>query len=199
MKNRGLTLLEMLVSLVMVSMISALLGQALMHLRRIEELLDGGRLHASVEGVRMEWIRSALESLLPAPISATERFRGTERELTGLSADAPTPPSPGVGSVTFSVVYDAVLDQTSLEMRTGAAEEAPQVRLLRWRGKKGGFRYMDGAGAWRDTWPDPQRKLPALPRAIALDMGEDPPGQLVAVVRAYGTESVPTRAALENL
>ena len=61
----GLTLMEMLVTLVILAMVAGILGQALGQLARIERLLEAGQLRSAVVSLRAEWVRGALAALIP--------------------------------------------------------------------------------------------------------------------------------------
>ena len=50
--TRGLTLLEMLVTLVIVALVAAILGQALGQLARIERLLESGQLRSAAAALQ---------------------------------------------------------------------------------------------------------------------------------------------------
>ena len=199
----GITLLEMLVTLVIVSFVAGLVGQALFQLSRIERLLEGGQLRSMVTSVRAQWLRSAIESLLPGELGSADRLRGSERELQGLSADVPMLPAPGLARLHLRLVFQETAGETQLqsigsETAQGSAQTGPVV-LLSWPGREGRFRYLDAAGEWRDEWPAAQG-LPssALPRAIALETGL--PGMRLLLASTRATEvPLPTRRQFESM
>lgn len=195
---RGLTLLEMLVTLVIVAMVAAILAQALGQLARIERLLEGGQLRSVVVSLRAEWVRSALAGLLPGSTEA-ESLRGGERELRGLSSDVPQLPAPGRAPLHLRLLTDESLTSTRLELQPEPDSGAAPVVLLQWPGREGRFSYLDAEGRWGDRWPPlSSGTAPTLPRAVALDTGREGPGLLVAVPLA-APNPLPTRADLESM
>jgi len=202
-RPRGLTLIEMLVTLVIVSFVAGLVGQALFQLSRVERLLEGGQLNSMTDAVRAQWVRSAIESLLPGEPGSADRLRGSERELQGLSADVPMLPAPGLATLHLRLVYLEArgitqLQQFASQAAVGSADAEPVV-LLSWPGRAGRFRYLDGAGEWRESWPvDLGPAAPALPRAVALETGPDGSGLLIAATRASEVP-LPTRRQMEAM
>lgn len=208
----GFTLLEMLITLVIVAMIAAILGQALGQLSRVERMLEGGQLRSMVISLRAEWVRNALTAILPGSTDA-ERMRGSERELTALSSDVPQFQAAGVASLRLRLVTDDRNQTTRLELQPEDSLASLPVVLLQWPGREGRFRYLDGDGNWQDRWPLPFVSAPlgttisaqalaaaakALPRAIALDTGTQGPGFMVAVPLASKIPE-PTRVQFEAM
>lgn len=209
-RRRGFTLLEMLVTLVIVAMIATILGQALVQLARIERLLEGGQLRSATASLRAEWVRDALAALLPGSTEAT-RMHGSERELSGMSSDVPQMPVLGVAPLRLRLVSGA--GATRLEMLPEGDPAPAAVVLLQWPGAQGRFRYLDAQGQWHDHWPMEFADVPlgtmttadataaaatALPRAIGLETGAEGPGWILAVPLASRVPE-PTRAQLEDL
>jgi prepilin-type N-terminal cleavage/methylation domain-containing protein len=188
-RNSGLTLLEMLVTLVVVGLVAGLLGQALFQLSRIERLLEGGQLDSMADSVRADWVRSSIESLLPGEAGSTERLRGSERELEGLSADVPMTPAPGLAMLHLRLAFDETLGTTQVQLLEPPASPGSDARepvvLLSWPGREGRFRYLDDSGTWHDSWPLPLNPNGVgLPRAILLETGLPAMPALVAPTRA---------------
>lgn len=197
------TLLEMLVTLVVVSLVAGLLGQALFQLSRIERLLEGGQLSSMADAVRADWVRSAIESLLPGEQGSSERLVGSERELEGLSADVPMLPAPGLAKLHLRLAFDAAAQTTQLQLLDTLAVPGQDTRepvvLLSWPGREGRFRYLDDAGQWHADWPLPLASSnSALPRAIALETGLSALPVLVGATRASPVP-VLTRRQVETL
>jgi hypothetical protein len=193
----------MLVTLVVVGLVAGVLSQALFQLSRVERLLEGGQLDSMADMVRASWIRSAIESLLPGNEGSSERLRGSERELQGLSADVPMLPAPGLAPLHLRLVFNETLGVTQVQLldvgvpQGGGAREP--VVLLSWPGREGRFRYLDERGDWHDTWPLPMDPNgAALPRAILLQTGLPAMTTLVSATRASPVPMV-TRQQLETL
>lgn len=176
-------------TLVVASMVAGVLGQALFQLARIERLLEGGQASSLADAVRADWVRSAIESMLPGEVGSSERLVGSDRELEGLSADVPALPAPGLAKLHLRLEYVAALDATHLQLLApsaaqGTAASAPVV-LLSWPGREGRLRYLDEAGAWQENWPQPLKgSASGLPLAIMVETGLPTLPALVAVTRA---------------
>lgn len=172
----GFTLLEMLVTLVIVSLVAGIAWQAMGQLARIERLLEQGQMQSLAQAVRAEWVRNALASLLPGSPPGDERFRATATELQGLSAEVPRWPMPGLALLRLRLDHDVARDTTALQViddgpqQDGAGDAA--TPLLSWPGSEGRFRYLDEHGEWLDRWPPEGRAdAPALPKAVLLETG----------------------------
>ena len=202
-RDHGFTLLEMLVTLVVVSLVAGLLGQALFQLSRIERLLEGGRLSSMADAVRANWVRSAIESLLPGEEGSSERLLGSERELEGLSADVPMLPAPGLAKLHLRLEFDAAAGATQLQLLESFASQGQDasepVVLLSWPGREGRFRYLDDTGLWHENWPLPfKSSASGLPRAILLETGLATLPALVAATRASPVPAL-SRRQVESL
>jgi len=200
---RGITLIEMLVTLMIVGFVASLVGQALFQLSRVERLLEGGQLRGMADSVRAEWVRSAIESMLPGEAGSADRLRGSERELQGLSADVPMLPAPGLASLHLRLVFLDTQGITQLQLLapepTQGAVEAEPVVLLSWPGREGRFRYLDAGGEWRDSWPAPLGPPgAALPRVIAVETGLAEMRLLLAATRASEVP-LPSRRQVEAM
>jgi type II secretory pathway pseudopilin PulG len=192
-----MTLLEMLVSLVIMGFVAALLSQALWQLSRTERLLQSGQLRSLNESLRIEWLRAALEALQPLPVTHAQAVHGGERELAGLSLAAPQWPLAGTRPIRLRLVYAPDADTTALML--AVADEPPQP-LLVWPGRSGRFRYLDRQGRWHDEWPA-RTLAPAavrLPAAVAIQTGLERAPLIVAAPLA-SPEGQPTRAEILGL
>ena len=201
--QRGMTLIELMVTLLIVSLVAAVITQALVQIARIERLLEGGQLGAMADSVRAEWVRDAFGALLPGEAGLDERLTGSPNEVTGLSADAPQLPLPGLARVRFRLVFQERTDTTELQLDDPALAPAgssmPSRVLLAWPGRFGRFRYLDAQGSWQDSWSSPPGSAtPAMPLAIALETGLPGLPILIAALRASAI-ALPTRRQLESM
>lgn len=193
----------MLVTLVIVSFVAAILSQAMGQLVRIERLLESGQLRSTATALRAEWVRAALNGLMPGTTPG-ERLNGSERELQGWSSEVPLWPAPGVARLHLRMTTDERSDQTQLELVPESVDRSAPVVLLRWPGRDGRFMYLDAQNRWGDRWPPLTTGQIAggptvavtMPRAVALDAGAGGPGFLLAVPLANPLPQ-PSRAALE--
>jgi general secretion pathway protein J len=162
--QRGLTLLEMLAVLVLVGLISTLLLQGLSFVLQLR-----GRLLNEIallrDGALQEyWFRSTTAGAIPDDVLTPEHtFHGDAHGFSGLTL-ASLDDDPGV-PVPFAWRLDEHRGDFSLSYQ--GRDDKPQ-EILRWRGQRGEFRYLDAAGQWQDQWPPAQGIAPLLPRGVLL-------------------------------
>ena len=188
--QRGFTLVEVLVVLVITALLSTLLLQALAQVSRLQARF-GAQIEQSQGGaMRADWFRQLLQGLKPDYADGPQRFTGGSDRIEGLS------------STGLSVAGGAPLS-FALEIRSGDARGgqlsyragAAQLELIRWNGGgRAEFAYLDSAGAEHAQWPPASLDLtmglrratpPQLPAAVLLKWPSDAGGRavLVAVVR----------------
>jgi len=194
-RQAGMTLLETLVTLVIVAMVAGLLSEGLFQIGRIEQRLGGAQLQAQVERLHAIWVQQALEGLMPGVKDSPERFRGAARELAGLSTQLPAPQALGPQPMRLRLRFSPDAGVTELLLSFGLDGLSPpqeETVLAQWPGDRGAFRYQDPAGTWLAQWPPALNggALPpsALPQAIALDRGE---GQGLLLVARPATRAEP--------
>ncbi len=196
LRQGGFTLMEMLVTLVIVALATGLVGQALFQATRLEQRMA----HASTAGAQQTlqrvWLRRLLEGVLPKSRLSPDRLLGERDRVQGTSTTVPAFPDDTAQRFMLRLTRDD--GATQLRLRRGADDEGREELLLTWRGERGAFHYMDAQGQWHDRWPPPSGKVPALPTAIALETGLQPVPVLVAGVLAQGEPPV-LRRELEQL
>jgi prepilin-type N-terminal cleavage/methylation domain-containing protein len=203
-RERGLTLLEMLVTLVIVSFVVTIVAQAMGQVSRIERLLEGGQLRSMATSVRAEWVRAALASMLPGTADAGDRFRGDARSLRGLSAEAPGATGSVLATMQLGLEFDGESGATRLQLRAGdvvaGGAEAQATTLLSWPGNVGRFRYLDPQGEWIDQWPPPMHSADAatLPAAILVETGMSDIRLIIAAPQV-SESPLPLRKQLEKM
>lgn len=202
----GLTLLEMLITLVLVGAVSGLLLQTLNTIVGLESRLDELRGETEERLLQRYWVQQLLETTVPARMAASRRFVG---EPLGLSAWVADPPWPQVAGPLWT--------ELRLREHAGAwALEARTAGLPTWvvaTGlEPGAFEYLvetdDGDLEWRPNWTPTDYGLEqfeagrrqaeaTVPRAIRL-RGAAPWLELLVVVRATRNPQL-SRAQLERL
>lgn len=194
-----MTLLEMLVTLALVAILTTILMQAMSQIRRVEQMLQAGQLSAQSRLLRIEWLRAAIDSALPLPANAPERWIGADRSLIFSTTQAPGQAPGSVSPLRLTLQYDDRTAQTRLEVTSlvPGAEAAPWA-VLTWQGSAGCLRYLDAMGNWHDQWPPPLAAYVGLPVTVALD--PQTPG-VPALVWATGVSATPeaARRSLEGL
>lgn len=194
---RGLSLIETLITLVIVSAIVTLLAQALHQLRRVESLLSGGRLETAIEQVRVAWLVEALEGVTAVPLDSLQRFRGDAQRLQTSTIAVPGYPAARPGWMTLSLRKDASAASVALEMTPAHAESsaATATALLTWPGEAGRFHYRDTQGRWHERWPTSESPgvFEQLPSAIVIETGLEGARVLIVPVRSSNV-APPSRA-----
>lgn len=162
---RGLTLLEMLVVLVLVSLLGTVVIQGVGFF--LGKYATVKRIHreASLATLRQHWFVSTVQAMVPSSLEA-RRFAGDASSFEGVTMQ-PLIEESGVsvrarwtiGGDASSVVY---------------AEEGRAAWTVLASGREEGlaFQYADSAGQWHDHWPivvDPRRPpLERIPRMVRL-------------------------------
>jgi prepilin-type N-terminal cleavage/methylation domain-containing protein len=210
-RDRGFTLLEMLVTLSLLAMVSAVIWQAMHQVLRVEQLMQSSGVEGQLGTVRREWVRGLIEAALPETFGAPRRFVGDERQLTLASAEALNLPGLRSAEVVLRIESDTSGDTHRLILADKPAAagadlgqrvepEGHRIELLSWHGRAGSLRYLDFRGQWQDHWPlapeftasqiandddllrAARAALPRLPRAVWLDLGPEAGGPLVSTV-----------------
>lgn len=187
---RGFTLVEALVVLVITSLVSALLFQALSQIYRLQGRF-GTQLSASQIGVLQEegW-RQILQGLQTDFVDGKQRFSGSFDRLSGMSIATVAPTGaaplamtmqidPGVGDAGGSLSY--VYGDKRLTLMTWPAKGVAE------------FSYIDDQGQAHTQWPPRSAPLdaPQLPAAILLKRPTASGAEvLVAVPRSRGEAKV---------
>lgn len=175
-RSRGLTLMEMLVAIVILSLLGGVLWQSLAQMARVERLLSSSVLDEPVDALRLQWVRRLIEAAMPAAPGELHAFRGERTRLEGLSSDAPGWPANTAAPVSLRLGQDSALGLYTLELFVGTPGQSARIepiRLLAWQGGPGHFQYLAEDGTWHDQWPaqtlSPQDRQ--LPRMVAIRTG----------------------------
>ena len=191
--HRGFTLMEMLVTLVILSMISTLLWQALQQMAAMERLLQSTGAQSQLLMIRREWIRNLIETALPEKQNAAVVFQGDGRALKLASAETFNLPRLGVGALQLSLRHDPSQRHNRITLAPMQSEgfdalastvEMPSITLLSWTGEPARFSYQDRTGKWHDEWPVPQALVKRLPSSVKIDLGDEAGGTLHIAVSA---------------
>lgn len=175
-KARGFTLVEMLVTLVLVALVSGLLWQALATVAQVERQLARTRTVSSDDQLRRAWIEQALAGTMAGPQGDPVRFSGRQLQLSTYTTMPPWPGSLGPELMTLELERSGN-GQRLIARRAGV--EAP-LELWRWEGEAGRFDYLDASGSWHDAWPPAGNGTAVLPSAIR--MSGPPAGTVLAPV-----------------
>ncbi|MCD0420815.1 prepilin-type N-terminal cleavage/methylation domain-containing protein [Rubrivivax sp. JA1024] len=170
---RGFTLLEMLVTLVIVSVVTTLLWQALALTARLEQSLARSSGEGGEMRLQQAWVRQALQGLAVPP-GVAQPLQGDELRLRAYTTQPPWPDAPGPEAFVLEIQPSS--DGQS-PWRLQAQRELTGERLdlgawpvdTRWR-------YLDSAGQWHRRWPpaDQERAIPTRQRPLPAIVGLTP-------------------------
>jgi prepilin-type N-terminal cleavage/methylation domain-containing protein len=194
--TRGFTLVELLVTLVILGFITAALSQAMFGFQQIDRLLADRAIPSQAESVRVEWIREALSSIQPPANAGRNPLKGDAHSLSGICGNPIAEGSAGFGALNLQLQFDADSGMTVL-YATLAGKPLP-VPLLRWGGSVGNFYYFDATGTRYDSWPPLIDKHDPLPAVIALTTGLELNSVIVGAPLADNDDH-PSRLILEDL
>lgn len=179
--QQGLTLLEVLVTLVLVAIVAGVMSEGLFQVARIEQRLQGSQLPAQLERLHQLWLQQSLEGLMPGAKDSEERFRGGEKELSGVTTVSPADRALGPQPISLQLRFDPETGETEVRYRSGLAGAAQQAAVLaHWPGDRGSWRYLDVKGEWHRQWPPALGVAESLPQLIALEMGGESAPLLLA-------------------
>lgn len=179
--SAGFTLVEMLVTLVIVGLVSALLWQTLGQVAQIETRLADGNALVERDALRRAWVQQALAGI--ATDSASEPalpLRGDAQTLSLLTTMPPWPAAAGLERVTLRLratepgaARDAAhitlwaergTDDNTLADRQ--SRTAP-LALWSWTGRAR-FEYLGRDGRWLPQWPPPLTQPGEIPMRLPL-------------------------------
>jgi prepilin-type N-terminal cleavage/methylation domain-containing protein len=165
----GFTLVEVLVTLVLLSMVAAVafgsLRQVLEARDRLRPYLDRSQETTLVAG----WFRQTIQALIADYDQGRHRFSGTAREISGLTTSPLVGPAGTPTAFRWAISYDPTRDLTTL-----GYEERPgqTLRIAEWAGQAGAFAYYAGEQKWQPAWPpsatDQGKSISQLPSLVRL-------------------------------
>lgn len=161
MRSRGFSLLEAMVTLVIVAMIMALLMQSLVYVLGLRERLLRHEADARTAALHEQWFRESVASALGDAPDGAQPFAGSAEGFRMLGADALRS---GAGAVLAWRIVDAA-GRRHLEY----VEEGEAVVVLADGLEEGRFEYRDLAGRWHEAWPVEGLPDEHLPRAVRLN------------------------------
>lgn len=188
----GLTLLEMLVVLTLISMVTTLLFQGYGYMLGAYQRLQNRQVvefeRALVEG----WWRNSLESLVPY-FDDELRFSGQDSQLHGATF-SPVRGVPGVAAE-FSWELRATSRSTELYYLQPPFEA---LRITRWgEGEQVSFRFLDEDGNWLSRWVRGEgRQLPESVQLVIQPTDGEPSFTVTAVVPIRKSQEIPTSDVL---
>lgn len=159
-RQSGFTLIEMLVALVLTALITTTIMQGMGYIWRLQTRFNEVIATAAVVDMHADWWRTAIRGLLSVPPKGPGLFKGTQRELRGLSLYAPGH-SPDISAplacrIATRARADILVcnDQSILRLPEGSR-----------------FNYLDPHWKRHEAWPPSTGKYRQLPQAILIKQG----------------------------
>ncbi len=188
--DKGFTLLEVIVVLMISSLIATILFQGLSLILDTRFRVMSALTRIETSGLQSSIITTPLKGMIPDHIEEPGVFMGDGKRLKGLTLNPLQGTTGAPTAFAMDLSYDITDDATILTyFETGYAP----VEIARWPGSEGTFFYRGRAGDWVKNWPPPfERKPLQVPRTVRLDtsMEQNP----VHVVRVMGPHNRATRA-----
>lgn len=167
--ERGFTLMEMLVVMLLTAMITAVLFQGLQQVIGLQKRF-GAELYDTQQGAMIrQWFRRVINGLLPDYPNGRHLFRGEAKSMTGLTLTSLMDEPGQLLPFTWRIRFDPLQEQSQL---TYGKNSSSQV-ILSWPGRSGHFSYYDQQGNAHDTWPPPFGDWPQIPAVIELHYESD--------------------------
>jgi type II secretory pathway component PulJ len=196
----GLTLLEVLVTLVIASFVVTLASQMLFQAQRLEQRLAQDQGETRLEAWRIALLREALRALQPTAIDSRQRFEGGPLALTARSSAVPGFPGPETTTLKLELVRDPGRQSTALLLHTGSEASRETWTVLSWPGTEGRLVYIERDGSEVDRWVvDATRRGPVLPAAIQIETGRRDALRVLRIAITSTGIPPPTRRQLESL
>ena len=168
--QRGFTLVEMLVVLILAGLICAILFQGLDQAFRLQSRAGDEMDKTRRQAMLSDWFRQAIEGAQPDYEDGKHKFQATGRRISALTTSPLDAAPGGLAAFTLALEFDNRRGETLL--RYGEGEDAPV--LMAWAGDHGRFVFLDADHAEHDAWPPPLAKKPAqLPLAVRLEGRRD--------------------------
>jgi prepilin-type N-terminal cleavage/methylation domain-containing protein len=200
-RQSGFTLVEVLITLVLVSMVAAVafgsLRQVFEARIRLGPYLDRSEQTTLLGG----WFRQTIHALIADYDDGQHRFAGTATEISGLTASPLiAPPGTPIG-FHWSLKYDAAGGVTALEY---GERPSQTMQIVRWTGRDGAFAYYGEDQKWHADWPpsdaDRSKSVPQLPQMVRLSGApREAAPMIVGAVRASSVAPVFPRGVFGDL
>lgn len=160
-RQSGFTLLETIVTLVVVSLIVTVLMQALQQSLSLRTRLLRHERATRMAGLQEQWFRDTVSGAIADLPDGFGRMSGTEQSMELVT------PSPlgGGGMVRVHWTLEPVADGYALDYDEPGSEP---VDVIRGPLHDATFAYMDGAGEWQPDWKPDDDSLEVLPRMVRL-------------------------------
>ena len=166
--SRGITLLEMLVVLVLVSLVSTLVLEGFSYIFRLRVNLFTQLEHVQHGTMQTYWFRQTTMGLTPDYLESEHLFEGDSTSFHGLTLsplDAPAGvPMPFGWKLETQETMKGNVTQLSYQTSSGEL-----WKVLSWQGAQGQFSYQSSDGRWHTRWPPTLGRYAHLPNMILFE------------------------------
>ena len=163
--QNGFTLIEMLVVMILVSITSAVLIQAMGYLFGIQQRAGSEAWNMQGKAMSEDWFRQVVEGLQPDYTDGRNVFSGADHQFSGLTTNLLAENYGGLGAFSFSLRPDYSGGSTNLVYGNDSI-------ILSMNDTNAKFVYVDEKGEPHDSWPPPLGIWPQLPSSILIE-GKD--------------------------
>lgn len=161
MKARGFSLLEAMVTLVVIALVATLLMQSLVHVLGMRERVLRHERDARVAALHERWFRDSVAAAAADRPGEVPAFRGEATAMDFLSLD---PLRSGAAARVGWRLVDAERGRQLMYVEGATDWPLASAGL-----DDAAFAYLDAAGRWHEAWPVPEQPAEILPRAVRLD------------------------------
>ena len=157
----GFTLVEILITMIIVGLVSATLLQSAMTL--FNNYVSVSDKYENLQRSRLpdHWYRSSVEGLI---ISLDQEFTGEGDYFVGYSLSSLNQSNGLLTKIRWSLRREG--DWVKLEI---AENDSQAIEVTRWQATAATFSYQGPEGVLQDNWPASKDEAPQLPLAIHLN------------------------------
>lgn len=167
--QRGFTLLEMLVVLILTGLIAGILFQGLSQVFRLQNHFGAELDNMRQNAMLADWFRQVIEGVQTDYADGPHKFVGTGHRISGITTSPLRGAQGTVAPFVLELRFDAQTGGTQL--RYGEGEDA--VALFGWPGDEGRFVFLDAQQTEYDAWPprlvNQAAQLAQRPALVRLD------------------------------
>jgi prepilin-type N-terminal cleavage/methylation domain-containing protein len=186
--QRGFTLIEILVVMIIMGMVSGILFQALASSYRLQQRFGAELFTLQHRQMATDWYRQTIQGLRPDYPDGPHRFNGSAQTFSGLTDNALRQPYGLPTAITWQLVPNPQAGATELQYQEGA-QATP---ILSWPHAQAHFVYIDDKRDPHDTWPPPLGSATQLPSQIQIVTRQGPASSYL-IATPVNTASPPLR------
>ncbi len=166
--SRGITLLEMLVVLILVSLISTLVLEGFSYIFRLRLSLFTQLDNVQHGTMQAYWFHQTTTGLTPDYLESEHQFEGNNKSFHGLTLSPLDAPAgvPMAFGWKLETQETPKGNMTKLYYQTG---NGTLWEVLSWKGTQGQFSYQSPDGRWHTRWPPALKRHAHLPTMILFE------------------------------